>query len=94
MRRPWAHAGPLHQGPRKASYASGGWMFEPHALLFIRMFPLGLKLFYYRTLPSNWISNSNFLRRFETAGTKYLNTPPSLCENAPFLTPLMILWET
>jgi len=34
------------------------------------------------------------LHLIEMTGAKYLSTPPHFCENAPFPTLLMILWET
>src|SRR6218665_1925025 len=35
-----------------------------------------------------------FLHLIKITGAKYLTTPPHFWENAPFLAPLMILWET
>src|SRR6218665_710635 len=36
----------------------------------------------------------NFCVDFKLLEQVYLSRPPTFCENAPFMTPVMVLWET
>src|SRR6218665_2193245 len=78
-------------------WVGGG--LNPSLLQFLsECFPLGLKLFYMTCTPSNWFSNSNFLRRFETIGANnihlYLITAPHFCEKCKIFGTIDGLCET